>query len=266
MTSTASNADGRLELPSTSSLGGIRVEFDGDAIIRRSTFLKVPGADVIVSVIPNTFDLDAFDQMARQPAIKRWLSPPPLVLQQRVLRYADLDAGTLVASDSVRAESDVDELVGHMTAALPELTGGVITRFSDVARETAEADVEVPITISQAALGCDMQALTRLLQAGAPVSLQRNRLPLRLLFSSYDLASISFIRLCPNSAARTWCQGSALLINNGPSTEVIILKLIASTTRPMIISMRLTPRLAFSMGEYNPLLLCILANSLRPEL
>jgi len=147
-TSTVSGSDGRLELSSGSSLGGIRVEFDGDAIISRTTFLKVPGADVIVSVLPDTFDLTAFDEMARQPAIKRWLSPPPLVVQRRVLRYADLDTGTLPASAQVRSESDVNELVGHMTTALPDLTGSVITGFSSVTRETAAEDADVPITIS----------------------------------------------------------------------------------------------------------------------
>lgn len=148
VTSTASGADGRLELSSTSALGGVPIRFEGDAIISRETFLKVPGADVVVSAIPSTFDLDAFDEMARQPAIKRWLSPPPLVVQRRVLEYADLNSGSLTGSADVRPEGEVSELVSHMTAALPELTGNVIRQFSGVTQQTAAEGSAVPITIS----------------------------------------------------------------------------------------------------------------------
>jgi len=148
VTSTTSGADGRLELSSTLPLGGVSVRFDGDAIISRNTFLKVPGSEVVVSVIPETFDLNAFDEMARQPTIKRWLSPPPLVVQRRVLNYADLDTGTLTGRAEVRPQGDVSELIGHMSAALPELTGSVLTQFRSVAEQTAAEGSAVPITIS----------------------------------------------------------------------------------------------------------------------
>lgn len=148
VTSTTSGADGRLELSSTLPLGGVPVQFDGDTIISRNTFLKVPGSDVVVSVIPETFDLNAFDQMARQPAIKRWLSSPPLVVQRRVLTYADLDTGTLMGTADVRPEAEVSELIGHMRAALPELTGSALTQFGSVTPQTAAEGSAVPITVS----------------------------------------------------------------------------------------------------------------------
>lgn len=148
VTSTTSGADGRLELSSTVPLGGVSVRFDGDSIISRNAFLKVPGSDVVVSVIPETFDLNAFDEMARQPAIRRWLSPPPLVVQRRVLDYADLDAGTLAGSADVRPEAEVSELIGHMRAGLPELTGSVLMQFGSVTQQTAAEGSAVPITIS----------------------------------------------------------------------------------------------------------------------
>jgi len=148
VTSTTSGADGRLALSSTLPLGGVSVRFDGDTIVSRQTFLKVPGSDVVVSVIPETFDLDAFDQMARQPTIKRWLSPPPLVVQRRVLTYGDLETGTLTGHAEVRPEGDVAELIGHMGAALPELTGRVLTQFGSVTQQTATEGSAVPITVS----------------------------------------------------------------------------------------------------------------------
>ena len=148
VTSTTSGADGRIELSSAMSLGGVSLRFDGDSIITRNTFLKVPGSDVVVSVIPVNFDLNAFDEMARQPGIRRWLSPPPLVVQRRVLDYADLNSGSLKGSADVRPDTEVSELIGHMTSALPELTGSVITQFGSVTQQTAAAGSAVPITIS----------------------------------------------------------------------------------------------------------------------
>ena len=148
VTSTASGSTGRLELSSPMALGGIMVRFDGDATVSREAFLQLPGADVLVTVIPETFDLVAFDEMAREPAIRRWLSPPPLMVEQRVLKYSDLDAGTLQASATVRTEADVNELIGHLTTALPDLTGGTITNFSNIDRHTAAEDAAVPITVS----------------------------------------------------------------------------------------------------------------------
>jgi len=148
VTSTASGNTGRLELSSPMALGGIMVRFDGEATISREAFLQLPGPDVLVTVIPDSFDLVAFDEMARQPAIRRWMSPPPLMIERRVLQYSDLDAGTLQASPIVRAEADVNELIGHMTSALPDLTGGTITNFSNVDRVTAAEGSAVPITVS----------------------------------------------------------------------------------------------------------------------
>lgn len=146
--STVSDASGNLQLSSSSTIDGTALRFAGTSIVNRDTFLRVPGADVTVSVIPAGFDLVAFDQIARQPATKRWMSPPSLVVEHRVLQYSDLDATTLRASADVRPEGDVNALVDDMTEALPELTGGVIGRFAGVAGRTAPADSDVSIAIS----------------------------------------------------------------------------------------------------------------------
>lgn len=146
--STVSDASGKLQLSSASSLEGTALRFSGASIVSRDTFLRVPGADVIVSVIPTGFDLVAFDQMARQPATKRWMSPPSLFVEHRVLQYSDLGAGTLRASVDVRTDGEVDALVADMTEALPELTGGVIGRFAGVTGRTTPVDSDVSIAIS----------------------------------------------------------------------------------------------------------------------
>lgn len=146
--STVSDASGSLQLSSSSTIDGTALRFSGASIVSRDTFLRVPGADVTVSVIPAGFDLVAFDQMARQPATKRWMSPPSLFIERRVLQYSDLGASTLRASADVRTDGAVDALVGDLTEALPELTGGVIGRFAGVTGRTAPPDSDVSIAIS----------------------------------------------------------------------------------------------------------------------
>jgi hypothetical protein len=148
VTSSTSDGTGRLELASESALGAVALRFDGDTAISRDTWLRIPGEEAVVSLIPSGFDLAAFDEMARRPALTRWVSPPPLVIERRVLAYADLEGGTMQGTTEARTDEETSALVTHFVAALPELTGGVLTQFARTDRQLAEAGAAVSTSVS----------------------------------------------------------------------------------------------------------------------
>jgi hypothetical protein len=89
------DAGGSLNL-TTSSASTFAIDVTTAAYITRNTLLKVPGADVTVSLIKNDFDLTAFNQMFRNVAsddgfaegpLRRWTSQPSLSVVSRVVQY-----------------------------------------------------------------------------------------------------------------------------------------------------------------------------------
>jgi hypothetical protein len=148
MSSTVSDGSGVMKVSSEAATGPMEVHFSGDSIISRQTFLRIPGSDVVVSVIPTDFDLVAFDEMARQPAIKRWTSKPSLVIERRILTFDDLAASTWTATGTLRDDASVTELESDLRSALRDLTGDTLTTFTSVNYTSAPADLEVEVSIS----------------------------------------------------------------------------------------------------------------------
>jgi hypothetical protein len=96
--------------------------------IERQTFLKVPGGDATVSLIPRSINLTYFDEMCRGfGRLLRWGSPPALVVETAVLQY-----GTRVATEDVVPPDTVERTIGEIRGGLAIQTAGRFADYSTV--------------------------------------------------------------------------------------------------------------------------------------
>ena len=107
--------------------------------------VRLPGVDLLVSLIANNFDLRAFDEMFRAPQLRRWTSAPPLLIEARSLQFTDVNMMDAVALDDVMPDAEAASLVSDMTWALPQLTGGSFSNFASVSRQTAAQGTRVTL-------------------------------------------------------------------------------------------------------------------------
>ncbi|HYN09277.1 MAG TPA: carboxypeptidase regulatory-like domain-containing protein [Vicinamibacterales bacterium] len=117
--------------------------FTGPDLVERRTNVRLPGADLLVSLISGGFDLRAFDEMFRAPQLRRWTSAPPLLIEARSLQFTDVNMMDAVALDDVMPDAEAASLVSDLTWALPQLTGGSFSNFSNVSRQTAAQGARV---------------------------------------------------------------------------------------------------------------------------
>ena len=111
--------------------------------VERRTSVRVPGADLLVSMIPGGFDLRAFDEMFRLPQLRRWTAAPPLLIETRSLQFTDLNMMDAVALDEVMPDAEAAALVSDLTWTLPQLTGGAFTDFRAVTRQQSAQGARV---------------------------------------------------------------------------------------------------------------------------
>lgn len=145
----AADANGNFALESEAPDGRYRVSVSGANVVERQTSIAFPGGTALLSLIPTTFNVRAFDQMVRQfgeplGVTKRWTQAPALVIDTSLVDPQSVDAGGVpqyppVASADQLSEASINELVTHFTRALPLMTGGHIQAFSSVSRSTAAA-------------------------------------------------------------------------------------------------------------------------------
>lgn len=136
--STTSASDGALVVFTMDSNADPRaVTLDGAGIVSRHTSVRVPGPDLSLSVIPSAFDLSSFDQMLRAPALYRWTTSPPLIVERRTLHFTDAGAAAAVAGTDAMTDAEYASLEGDLESALPQLTGGTYRGFSGVRQQTA---------------------------------------------------------------------------------------------------------------------------------
>ncbi len=106
--------------------------------VERSTRLKVPGPDVMLTLMPASLDLGAFDQMFRSGGVlHRWTSSPRIVLQNRVLQFTNISDLDYTALGTVMSDAEGTSILSDLTWALPQLTGNTFDQFADQQRETA---------------------------------------------------------------------------------------------------------------------------------
>jgi len=115
----------------------LQLFFSGPGVVERHTHLRVPGPDAEVSLIPAGFDLTAFDQMFRGPFLRRWTSQPPLLVEQRVLQFTDVNMTSGTAVADVLSGDESDGLIDDFGWALPQMTGNRFGGFDGVDRQTA---------------------------------------------------------------------------------------------------------------------------------
>lgn len=113
------------------------VTFTGPAVVERRTAMRVPGSDVVVSLISSDFDLLAFDQMFRQPFLLRWTSPPPLMIETQALQFVNETDSSAKALDDEMSDAEYASLVADLSWALPQLTGGTFGAFASSRRQSS---------------------------------------------------------------------------------------------------------------------------------
>src|SRR5262245_36918760 len=76
----------------------------GTTIVERETTVDAPDGNARLSLIPATFDLTAFDQLARSTnqRLQRWTTRPALVVIVPVMHYSDsVDDGFVATNDKM---------------------------------------------------------------------------------------------------------------------------------------------------------------------
>lgn len=107
-----------------------RIIVSGPGYVTRETDLRVPGEAAEIALIPNTFNIGCYNEIARwNGGIARWTEPPPLfVVTQSVLFERDnFDTGT--RDTRVMTQDEIQSIQGDMEAALGPLTGTAMTAF-----------------------------------------------------------------------------------------------------------------------------------------
>jgi hypothetical protein len=144
------DAAGSLNL-TTSSASTFAIDVTSPSYITRNTLLKVPGADVTISLIKNDFDLTAFNQMFRTATqngtpidggLQRWTSAPSLRIISNVVQFRD-GAANYTASSEALTPAEIQSITSDLVYGLPLLTGGVFQSFSGITTQAVAAGEEV---------------------------------------------------------------------------------------------------------------------------
>jgi hypothetical protein len=137
------------------------VHITSPSTVARETRLRVPGPTATVSLIPTSFDLRAFDEMFRGSGhLVRWVSPPRLVIERRVLQFTDLSSMAYTATAGLLRDDEVAALVSDLEWALAQLTAGSFTRFAGVDVEAADEGASVPVSRSGSIVVARYEGLT----------------------------------------------------------------------------------------------------------
>jgi hypothetical protein len=120
--------------------GTYTTDATGAAIVERRTMLSGPTTErVRLSLIPASFDLDAFNQLCRtaNSRLQRWTTQPSLVIVASVMAFENTPDNMFKATSEQMSDDEVTQLRAHMTEGLSLLTGGTYTNYAAV-------DVERP--------------------------------------------------------------------------------------------------------------------------
>lgn len=142
---TRSGADGAFTLQALAESEPRRLSFGGPGFITRRTFIRIPGPEALVSLIPAGFDLGSFDQMFRVMTLQRWTRTPPLRIELRTLEFTDLAASEFTALSDRMSEAEYESLVQDLQWALPQLTGQSYNAFASLTPQLAAVEARVPV-------------------------------------------------------------------------------------------------------------------------
>ena len=117
-------------------------------IVERHTTVNVPASErTRFSLIPASFDLQAFDEMFRttNARLQRWTTRPSLVVLASVMSLKDGSGGSYSATSEQMSDEEVSEMIAHLTEGLSLLTGGTYTTFARVEVERPAAGERVTV-------------------------------------------------------------------------------------------------------------------------
>ena len=143
-----SDAMGVFEIGAVSlSTAPRRVELVSPKAVPRRTYVRVPDVHTEISLVPVTFNLTAFDEMLRDPRLRRWRAAPPLVIERQTLQVSSVDAAEGTALDDRMSDGELQSLLTDLRWALPRLTGNTFRAFGGVTeRVTDPANVSTLLT------------------------------------------------------------------------------------------------------------------------
>ena len=116
-----------------------RLIFTGANVVERRTAVRVPGANVLISLIAAAFDLAAFDEMFRAPELTRWTSAPALVIERRVVQFTDAEMLGGTTLDDMMSPAEADSVLADLNRALAPMTGRAFREFSSVRIDVSAA-------------------------------------------------------------------------------------------------------------------------------
>lgn len=152
VTGGSTDSAGSLTL-SAMSVSTFGIDITSSAYIPRNTLLKIPGADAGVSLIPNTLDLPAFNQMFRTSTatgvatdggLQRWTSAPSLKIISNVVEF-NATGPTYAATSEALTPGEIQKITADLTYGLPLLTGGTFQTFAGVTTQTVTAGEAVTL-------------------------------------------------------------------------------------------------------------------------
>lgn len=143
-----SGGDGSFALPATAADRLLEITIASASTVERSTRVSVSGDVPTLTLIPRSIGLRAFDQMFRGDGgvLRRWTTAPAVVVQRRVLQFTDAGAGSFAATATTLTDEEIDAIVGDLSDAMADLTGGTFGGFASRQVETAAEGESVSVS------------------------------------------------------------------------------------------------------------------------
>ena len=118
--------------------GSFDIVVTGTGAVERHTTVTGPSAErAKITIIPASFNLDAFDEMFRASGgrLRRWTTRPSLVVVASVLKYTDGDNDQYAATAEQLSDDEIAAMVANLSEGLALLTGNTYNEFAGVTIE-----------------------------------------------------------------------------------------------------------------------------------
>ncbi len=136
-TPVSSDADGRfvVSFPGASEY---RLSATSPSYVPRLTFVRANDSSEVISLIPASFNLTAFDVSLRPSGIglTRWMSTPALVVLTREIQYTSGSADSAVVLDHEISAAKLASMVADLREGFLQLTDGRLGDFTSVTLES----------------------------------------------------------------------------------------------------------------------------------
>jgi hypothetical protein len=132
---TQTNADGffQMDIGVSGEFGAI---IQGSGYVERQTIVRTAFDGQRLPLIPDSYDLSAFDEMFRPSGtLQRWTRNPVLVMLTSVMRYNGPNEGSYVSTGERLTTAELDQMEADFTEGLRLLSGGTWNAFEIVRRE-----------------------------------------------------------------------------------------------------------------------------------